>query len=51
VRKDLEFRRQAFILSIKAEKIDEIDKTEETCKYLSIFFNPLNPFNQRVVGR
>jgi len=49
VRKKLEDR--ISIPSIKAEKTDEIDKTEETGKYLSIFFNPLNPFNQRVVER
>jgi len=32
------------------EKTDEIERTEEAGKYLSIFFNLLNPLNQRVVG-
>jgi len=42
-KKNLEVR--ISILSIKTEKTDEIEKTEEADKYLSIFFNPLNPFN------
>jgi len=39
------------ILTIKAEKTDEIERTEEAGKYLSIFFNLLNPLNQRVARR